>query len=243
MAFKLRIVPDVRDLIQEQRDRKILLPYVTVKSAGHQSDRLELNLVLQAMAISRKRPTRSQFYIAAIGAEITLTAIGAEIIDYTKSSSIPVEYTTSRQTEKGRVGKIDPELKSELGKAKAEVKVGTFEMSSKETRGSSVKYSSEEDVVVATAFADTIRWNIDIPRGEKAVRDFLLGNRLLHATFKWKGTARKGKIQSRSDILFFDSNKRVLSPLASLMMRFVLWRQKINLGDAAEYQGFLSEAA
>jgi hypothetical protein len=236
-----RIVPQklVRHLTPTERNQNPVLLDVTTKRQARDSVAFQLNVIFQSIGISRGLAVKSRFYIGTTGAEITMTATDAEVLDYTKSSTISVEYGRTEQVEDTTGIRLGPELESKPVK----LKVGTVDTKVKETSGSSAKYSADEALLVATVLSDTIRWNIDTHRGQKVVRDFLIGNRFLSATFRWKNNSRVGSIKIRPDIRFFGPDKRPLSPQASLMMRFVLWQRKISLENDADFEFSLSEAA
>jgi hypothetical protein len=240
-STKLRIVPQrlVRDLTPEERNQNPILLDVKATTKGHESISFQLDIIFQSIAISRGLIVKSPFYVGTIGAEVTITATGAEVIDYTRSSPIPVQYTHGTQVDDASGFKVAPELGSKSVKAK----VGSFEKNAKRKGESKAEYSSEEALLVATVLGDTIRWNIDTHRAEKVVRDFLIGNKSLNAIFKWKPTSRVGSIQIRPDIRFFDTDKRPLSRQASLMMRFVLWQRNFRLENEAGFQFSFAEAA
>lgn len=237
----LRIVPKklVGDLSPKEKEQNPLLLDVTLKPGGRESSSYELNVIFQGIAIRCGFLIKSNFYIGVIGAEISITGMGAEVIGHTGSSSISAETTSTTAMKKTSRIKIGPEWESNSGKGK----LGGFERGVEKSGESTVKYTLEEALVAATVLGDTMRWNIDTHRGEKIVRDFLLGNKYLNATFKWKDSSRRGNIQIRPDIRYFGPDKRQLSPFASLRVQWKLQRENFKLDIAAGSELSFSEAA
>jgi len=69
-----------------------------------------------------------------------------------------------------------------------------------------------------------------MPRAERVIRDFLIGNLSLFATCSWDGLKRAGRIRLRPEnVLFFDAQKKPISATRSLIMQCVLWGQGIKI--------------
>ena len=217
----------IRDLPLEERNRSPILLDVIAKQVQEQALILELDVVFQSIAITRGVLLPANYYIGIMAAQVHIRGTEADLLDYTKSASLSVEYDITTGSENGEGQKISPEAKV----GDVDLKVGEVESSTKKTQSSTAKFVSQELLLVATAFPDAIRWNIDTHRAGKIVRDFFIGNQPLQATFKWKCTSRSGEIQLVPEIRFFDPNKRPLSRRASILMRFVLWRRGIRLAN------------
>ncbi|MGC2745161.1 MAG: hypothetical protein WA672_18480, partial [Candidatus Angelobacter sp.] len=144
----LRIVPKklVGDLSPREKEQNPLLLDVTLKPAGRQSSSYELNVIFQGIAIRRGFLIKSNFYVGVIGAEISITGMGAEVTAHTGSSSISAETTSSNAMKKISRIKVGPEWKSNSGKGN----LGGFEREVEKSGESTVKYTLEEALVAAT---------------------------------------------------------------------------------------------
>jgi hypothetical protein len=100
-----------------------------------------------------------------------------------------------------------------------------------EARGQSERkatFSCSEMILVPINKGEAIHWRLDSPRGDKAVRDFLMGNLYLFAECAWNGTPKQGRFGARpSDVRFFDDQRRPLSKATSLLMLYQLWRRDL----------------
>ena len=181
----------------------------------------------------------SNYYMAAISAEISITAIGAEIIEHTESLSISVKTTAIAKLTNGRKITVGPEWETESGK----IKLATFENEHGQSREQTAEFTSEEELMVATVLGETIRWNIDTHRGEKAVRDFLLGNRYLNATLSGKPFPGAASFRLAPKFVTM-MDHRELSRFASYRALLQLKRNKdSNLEFVAGSEMSFSEAA
>lgn len=83
---------------------------------------------------------------------------------------------------------------------------------------------------------DVVVWSLSLPRGEKVVRDFVFGNLHLFVECVWPkniGGLRpetSGRVELRpTDIAFFDSDRRPVSKVQSLLMRYLLWSEDVAI--------------
>jgi hypothetical protein len=108
--------------------------------------------------------------------------------------------------------------------------IPSIELEANSERNFSTSFKSAERLLVSTDMNDTIKWNLDLPRGEKAIRDYLIGNLYLYACASWKEKPLTGEVTIRaSDIRFFDADRRALSFKRSLAMLYCLYRKGITV--------------
>jgi hypothetical protein len=217
-----------RDLTQQERDRSAALLDVTAKQVDQQILALELKVTFQSIRILRGWVLPTTYYVGSIGAEITVRGTDAEVVDYTRSSAIAVEYAVSVDSENVLSKSFNSEIKFATG---MDLKFEGAQRASKSSQGSSTKFASQELLVVSADLPETVRWYVDNHRGGKAVRDYLTGNQIFEAVFKWKRGPRCGEISMLPDIRFFNPDKKALSRKASILMRFVLWQKDIRLAN------------
>jgi hypothetical protein len=230
----------IRDLTMDERDRSPVLLDLIAKLIDQQTICCQLTVSFQPIRVGRGILNRSDYYVGTTGIEVSIRAVKGEIVGYTQPSTIDVVYSRTDGNENGRGEKISPEVKLKSG---VEVKIGALESNKKRTQSETVTFSSAEMILVATELADMVRWNIDTHRAEKAIRDYLVGNTFLEATFKWNGGDRTGEIKLRPEIRFFDNDKRLLSRKASIRMRFVMFTKGIRLANERGFDLSFSEGA
>jgi hypothetical protein len=213
----------------EERERCVMLLGLEAESLASDSLRVQLNVVFQPIGIRRGLLAPSDYYIATTGGTVAVTAPDAELVNHTGPNRVAVQHDVSVERETTGSRKLVPELKGKLGATDLGIKPGSIERARRNTQVSGIKFMSEEMLLASTNFGDAVEWRIDCHRGEKAVRDFLVGNLYLEATFRWRTVTKSGKLECQpSNILFFDNSRRQLSQRASLLMWFVLWEKRIE---------------
>jgi hypothetical protein len=216
----------------EERVLCVMLLGLDAESPARDSLRLLLHVIFQPIVIRRRRLTTSDYYVATTGGTVAVRGLNAKVVEHTGPDLVAVQCDVSVVQEIAGSRKLVPELKGKLGATELEVKPGSVERGEKSTVASGIKFASEEMLLAPTNLGDEVDWRIDSHRGEKAVRDFLVRNLDLEATFRWKTEIRSGTVRAcPSDISFFDSSKRRLSKKASILMRYVLWKKGVRIAN------------
>jgi len=176
--------------------------------------RLKLNLVFQSVGVKQEFITQYHYYIGTTGAVIAISAPSGHVVDHSGPTKIQVEVESTTGVQTG-----------------VEAKSQTAGVSLGKSKTSRAKFPTEELLLVPINLQNGVKWHIDNHRGDKAIRDFLLGNVYLQATFRWDNGEKRGTVEARpSDIRFFDDKKRLLLSLrTSILMLFRLYRQKKKL--------------
>lgn len=217
-------------LSREQKENSVILLDLEADCKNSNSLNLHLNIVFNPLSIRRGQLTRADFYIGSTGGEVIVEVENGTVSDYTNSESLTVNYTNTMTRRQTSALCLAPALKSKEGGTEREAEVGNIKFDANVERTHSASFSSSERFLVAMLMNNTLRWVISLPRGEKVVRDFLMGNLYLHVECAWNGDCRKGRISVRpSDVRFFDSDRRPLGPTRSLLMQFALWRKGIRV--------------
>jgi hypothetical protein len=92
------------------------------------------------------------------------------------------------------------------------------------------RFSASERVLSEAFFGNGVEWELILPE-RQALRDYLLGNLFLYVETSWDVETKEGMIEVRpSDILFFDSERRVIADrMKAVAMRWALYKQGIKL--------------
>jgi len=192
--------------------------------------RLDVDVAFNPLSVRRGAVTRVDFYIGSTGAEISVQATEGAIQEHTGPSTLSVSYANKQTLVRQTTLSLTPSLKTKKGTAESELSLGAITREASHAREFAASFASEERFLATTVLRDTIKWTVTLPRGEKAIRDFLVGNLYLFAICHWPERPRRGTITVRpSDVRFFDDQRRPLSALKSLVMEFVLWRDQREL--------------
>jgi hypothetical protein len=188
--------------------------------------RIELNVVFWPIALTLPgAQPKTEFYVGSTGARIFFQTNKGKVTEYKRGALLKVDYENSYKRLRNSTVKLSPQI--ETGSM---VKAGagdvTFEKD--EERTFTAKFSGFERVLADTNLGWGVKWDLKLPPGQ-VIRDYLEGNLYLYVEFSWDNDHRNGSIElTPSDILFFDSNRRVVTnPAKLLAMRFFV-RKQIN---------------
>jgi hypothetical protein len=152
-----------------------------------QDKRVEVTVALSLIRASVPRGwfVKSEMHVACTGAAVEVWAQKDDflITDFTPSGLIKVGYRRTSKSEKGV--KINPKFKGKAGAAEAEVEVAELATTrGVENEGSFEMYEAPLNAIPVTN--QVVRWQIDPPRVENIVRDFLEGHMDLKAAGGWQ---------------------------------------------------------
>jgi len=196
------------------------------------SMRFDLNVVFNCIPVRRGVLQKTTHYIGTTGAQISAECRNATLKGFTAEKTLDVNYKNTDGRTRTRSLTIAPELTITNTSAESSAKIGALQFDAGQQRTFSSMFSSQERLLTVINMGDTLKWVIDLPRGEKAIRDFLIGNLYLFVEFVWNKevTAASGKLAVRpSDVRFFDAERRPMGKLGSLSMRYTLWRRGIKV--------------
>lgn len=234
----LSVSPNILPFLsEEERNANILLLDFEADREDESTLRLDLNVVFNPVAIRRGTITRVDYHVGTTGAEITLEARDGSISGYTPPVALTVKYSNSTTLKRKAALKLTPSVKSKGGKKELEVNLGSIDLDSAAERVYAAEFASEERYLATVFTGDAIKWTIALPRGEKVIRDFLIGNLYLFAKCGWAQPPRAGRVVLRTtDFRFFDEHRKPLSAIRSLLMHFALWRKGIRFENKDGFQ-------
>jgi hypothetical protein len=210
-------------LSDEQQDSNVLLMEVI---GDLQNDRwtIHLNVIFQSIEVAPlellQRKTRRYYHIGCTSALVELKTRNGVIQWHTPSVRIPVNYTTSMAVENGMKVSLQPAVESKG----TTFKPGGLSAKHTKTQTLSCALTSKESELVATLKKQSIRWQIDMNRGAKAYRDYLLGNYLLQAVVDWPINPKLGTLTLKPlSIAVFNEKKEQLSKKKSIWIEFLLF--------------------
>jgi hypothetical protein len=195
----------------------LLVASPSLATNGDLGARAQLTLTFLSVAIPTGLVVRSNCYIASTGARVEMQIDGGRFSQWSQGRSLKTQSKVVSTTK--LLMKLAPKGSYKTKDAgEASLSVGEFQRQ----RGASLttEFAAKEYPVAASGTGDFVRWSIDMHRGGKAVRDYLEGNAVLWADYRW--TARKSPlVHSRvtsSDRRFFNSKKLPLGPILSLAL-------------------------
>ncbi|AKH37552.1 NAD+ kinase [Nitrosomonas communis] len=215
------IIPWLSD---EERSANIILLDFDVDVEDLGTLRVELNVVFNPKSVRRGSVNRVDYYIGCTGAEIIFEATQGTILQHTQEATLDVNYTNSTSTDRKVALNLAPAIKEKNDGAQINVALGTINRKKGKKQSTNATFQFSERYLATIKSGNNIRWVISLPRGEKVIRDFLIGNLYLFASCDWQGVKKAGRVTIRpSDVVFFDSNRKPLESRRTLMMKFVLW--------------------
>jgi hypothetical protein len=238
--MKLRFAPETgRPGEDSSSDRALAIVEGTANCTG---DDLEIDLEVHFRRLPVKRGI-TQIVIYSIGctaAQVELSVDGAEVVDLPEPEGLAVQYETTTTSGSTTELKAAPSIKGEGPAIKAEFAIGEASRSRTRSTADKATFADKEYRVVPAPSADkrSGQWTIDLLRGTKAVRDFMLGRTRLGS--KWSNKdAFRGAVAVSNDVRFFDDKGRPLDAWRSWLMLAACWRRGIRLkGLAGRRQNF-----
>ena len=231
MELNLRISPPklLPWLASEQRRRTVLLLDAETDLLGPDCLRIDLNIVFNPIAVRMGTVLKADYFVGSTGAEIFVEAVGGRVSSYSGALELNVDYTNATTHVRKSGVSLSPEVKSKSGSTEESLKLGEISWGAKTEREHKVSFSCSEMTLVPIDTGNAVRWRLDTPKGEKAVRDFLIGNLFLFAECTWKTPGKRGRFGARpSDIRFFDDQRRALGKVSSYLMLYRLWRKGLT---------------
>jgi hypothetical protein len=211
----------------EKQRTPLLLEIKKGTHPQHPADwRVDVDLIFMSVPVTKL--TGGMLYASCQGASIRLEVLDQKVIRFTEAASVQFEYTES--TTKTRTGSVElkPEIEVSAGPVKAKVGgLGAKGEASKEKTGG-YSYRATEDRLAVASDPTFVSWQIDMVRGEHAIRDFLFGNVVLSADCKSMVSPFKGSVKVSPDVYRFDRNKKKMSDTQSLLIHFLLvWEENV----------------
>lgn len=213
-----------------ERDKNIVLFDLQIDFEDEDKLRFDFDVAFNPISVRRGKVDRRDFYVGCTGAEIHFIISSGQIIEYTKGSKLDVKYENRRDFNRQTALNLIPKLKSKNKINEREVAPGSLTYKKSQYVSFSASFNSEERTLATIHLANTVKWHIKLPRGEKVIRDYLLGNIYLHAVCSCNTNDKSGKVIVRpSDVRFFGSDQRPLSWIKSVVMHYILYRKNIDI--------------
>lgn len=218
-------------LEDEERDRNIILLELIGNLQGNKWT-VNLDVIFQSVDVCRRSVfgTRVDYHIGCTGASVIVKSQDGVIISHTQDCIIPVNYSNQVTIEDELAIVSDTKGITDIPAYKAKVGKST-------KKEHSVSFKNTERILVASRQNDKVKWNIEQPNSQKAVRDYLLGNYLLTAEIEWQEKYKSGFISVRpADVSFFDHNRVKMDRWKSLLMQYRLWKESKKLKNTEGLQ-------
>lgn len=218
-------------LIEKQREMLVVLLNLQVDQDVKGLTRFDLDVVFDPISIRERGMTRRDFYVGSTGAEISIHVDSIPIVEFTPSVNLSVDYRNNISFHRQSNLSLIPKVKYNNSSGTiVSAELGHIQYQKKQQVDFSANFRSEERLLESIHLSDTIKWNISLPRGEKVIRDFLLGNLYLYAKCNnRKKTKLTGYIEVRpSNVIFFNSQRKPIeSFMKRLYMHYLLYKEGI----------------
>jgi hypothetical protein len=220
-------------LTDDERDRNIVLFDMQVDREEPLKLRFDFDVAFNPISVRRGAIDRKDYYIGCTGAEFFFRINEGEILDYTKGSTLNVEYKNQKEFIRNTSLNLNPEVKLKIENSEASVNLGAIKHDKSKHVVFSANFNSSERTLEPLHLNNSIKWSISLPRGLKIVRDYLLGNLYLHVICLSENEKFCGKIKIKpSDVRFFGPDKSPLSLKQSIIMRYILYKKDIDIENA-----------
>lgn len=223
-------------LTEDEKEKNILLLNLQIDAIKEDLIRLDLDIVFNPLSFRRGVVTRKDFYIGCSGAEIKIIFPNGNVTEYSKSKTLTVNYANSIDHQRASSTSLKPSLKFKDSASKSELNVSLGELVHKNStvNNYSVSFQNEERELAVITMDNSIKWFLSLPRGEKAIRDFIVGNLHLYSIFSTnKEEDYGGKVIIKpNDITFYDNDRRPLGFKENLMMRYKLYKAGMDILNA-----------
>jgi hypothetical protein len=217
-----------------EKTQRTMSVYFQADPAADGSMTFDLDVVFQSIVIEAPGLQRAICYVASTGGEVELEAKKGMALDLTGSAEITVQHTNTRAGASKSNIKIAPKFKAKGLGIDVEAQAGEIETARDRDNTDTAAYTVQEALIGVTVAAETVRWQLSLPRGERVMRDFLLGNYQLLAQCSWRASAdRSGHIRYRPvDVAFFDHHRRPVSDEKRLLTWYLLWKtRRLDFGE------------
>ncbi len=219
-------------LTKEERSRNIVLLDFNADLEDDTTLRLDLNIAFNPQPIRRGLVTRADWYVGCTGVEVSVEADSGMVTHHTQAMTLQVDYSNTVKKQRKASLDLTPCIQAKNGHNDVKVKPGSIKHNALTDNVFSVKFKSEERFLQSIHLGNSVKWILSLPRGEKAIRDFLAGNLYLFCNCIWAQSSKSGEIVLRpSDIQFFDPERKPVGRAKSLLMFFVLWKNGTKLDN------------
>lgn len=208
-------------LSQEERDTNVMLIDLEADKINRSNIRLNLNVIFKTKVIRRGKIKKTNWYIGTTGGEVNVLLPGTQVVKYADGNALKVNYSNTIEGTRTVGLDIKPVIKTEKAGSKSEISFGgiTYDKGSKYAYLST--FEGTERTLAVINEVESISWIIDLPRGGKVVRDFLIGNLYLYADFNMRSLKliNKCRLMIRpSNISLFNSKKIEMDRAKSILM-------------------------
>lgn len=219
-----------RWLDTDARRTRLILLEVDANAISKHAVRLEFDLIFSPKSIRRNGVTRADYYIGSTGAELRVSPSRGWVSAFSKGLTVDANYTNSFKSARGFGVLLKPKVSVELPSAKLSGSAVAIQYGAGSELSMECSFRASERYLETEFARPEIKWSLALPRAQNVVRDYLQGNLNLFAECMRLDEGIKGVIEIRtSDIRFFCPERRPLGRVASLLMRYALWREGIHI--------------
>jgi hypothetical protein len=186
--------------------------------------RVALDIIFRPLVVQIGMIRKIDYHVGSIGAQAYIEATDGMIGEHTGPQKLEVRYSNKTSRTRTATVSFSPEIKFKAVRTDSSAKLGEIRWEAKTQADNSVDFSCSEMILAPIVIGNNVTWRLDRPRGEQAVRDFLIGNYRLYADCSWGRASRRGRFGGRADLRFFDDQRRELPKHTSLLMLYRLWR-------------------
>lgn len=223
----------IRWMPNKDKKASIILLDMEVDIIGEGRLRFDLNVAFKAIPVHRGIIQKADYYIGSTGAHIIFETDKGSVFNYTvERDPLKVNHTNTVTRTRNSSASLKPAITNKEGDKEVKLELGEISWSAKVDSVFVSTFSCNERSLNSIYMESAIHWLLNLPRGERVISDYLVGNLWLFAECLWKDTSPSGDLSVRpSDVRFFNDDKRPLPSYKSIAMLYSMWRQNIKLPD------------
>ncbi len=143
-----------------------------------------INLIMRPIRLNNRGMFKAtSVYVGTQGCEVTVTFHDCSLLNSTPPELLAVTHTKTVEATRAQSSEISPELELKIAEQGGKASIGSL----KNERGEKVTYSTsletKEHYLAAAAFADGCTWDLRRPNVRSPVRNYVVGNLYLQASF------------------------------------------------------------
>ncbi|MFA1676915.1 hypothetical protein ACDY97_30370 [Rhizobium mongolense] len=185
-SLKLTVDPPSlhRFLSPRERACAVLTVDLDLDMAEPSTVEFVINLIVRPIRLNNRGVFRAtSLYVGTQGCEVTITFRDCELHYSTPQETLAVTHTRTVTATRAQSLEIAPELELKIAEQGGKASIGSL----KSERGENVTYSTsletKEHILAAAAFADGCTWDLRRPDVPSPVRNYVVGNLYLRASF------------------------------------------------------------
>ena len=205
---------------------------------------LGMNIIISSVPIRFGKLIRREWYLGCKGVRVVVEIENGIIVETTAERKMPIEYQQIKNRKQKRTCKILPSMNVKKNNTDIDLKGMEIDFEKGNDYTTTCKYNAYESELSCSNYSVGVKWELVLPRAEKAISDFVNGNLYLFSKIFWSDEPREGNISVIPiGCNFFSENRRPLPKIKYLtaLFRLIKARKKVHYLDGFKVNFELEE--